>query len=79
MITSIRPDAGLMLQLADDVRGRAGLPDLSDNYVDFPTSQFRVGQLVHCFVLSLDKEKTAEVSLRKSRYLFYLFLSVLDK
>ena len=67
---------GLVLRLPDNVRGAAGLTDLSDGYVDYPTAGYEVGHLVLCFILNYNEdEKRADVSLRKSRYLFLFRLT----
>ena len=68
---------GLVLRLADNVRGAAGLTDLSDGYVDYPTAGYEVGHLVRCFILKYnEEEKRADVSLRNSRYCLYILLNV---
>ena len=70
VITAVRPEMGIVLKLANNVRGAAGLTDLSDGYVDYPTTGFEVGHLVRCFILAYnEEEKRADVSLRKSRYI----------
>ena len=61
VITAVRPEMGLVLRLADNVRGAAGLTDLSDDYVDYPTAGYEIGHLVRCFILKYNEaEKRAE-------------------
>ncbi|XP_060066718.1 protein RRP5 homolog [Ylistrum balloti] len=61
---------GLELQLALSLgyKGLASCTDLLDTYTDNPLRSYKHGQIVHCCILSIDKDKKqCRVSLRQSR------------
>lgn len=68
LITCVRNDTGLVLQLADGIRGTVELTDMSDKFEDQPTALFKVGHVISVYVLEVDETaKRATLSLRTSR------------
>ena len=71
LIAHVHPGMGIKVRLANHIKGLADLTDLSDDYTDHPTLQYKVDQLVQCYVIKLDQDnKHAVVSLRKSRFVW---------
>lgn len=65
LVTCVRPETGLVLQLADGIRGTVDLTDLSSSYTNNPTSKFKVGSVIagHVQELNIMKQR-AVISLR---------------
>jgi len=68
LITCVRPDTGLVLQLLGNLRGRVDITDLSETYTDQPTSTHKVGDVIMGYVEELNAQKqSTKVSCRSQR------------
>ncbi|XP_056385651.1 protein RRP5 homolog isoform X2 [Hyla sarda] len=63
-VKTINPTSGLEISLPFGNTGKASLFHLGDCYADSPVTNFSVGMLVRCYILSV--EETIKLSLRKS-------------
>ncbi|TPX57769.1 hypothetical protein PhCBS80983_g03584 [Powellomyces hirtus] len=67
-IKKIEAGKGLVIQISPSMHGRVYLTDLSDAYEKDPITNYHVGNVVQCCVLSFDAEKhQLDLSLRDSR------------
>jgi len=57
----------LIVNLARGYRGNVVLTDISDDYEDMPTSNFKKNQLVQCCVIDCSDKRKCALSLRPSR------------
>ena len=77
LVTGVRNQLGLAIQLQHGFKGHVALPDISDTYKDDPTDGFYKNQFVQCYVIHCDKKKKEKcsLSLRKSRFVDDLFVT----
>ncbi|XP_051472658.1 protein RRP5 homolog isoform X1 [Apus apus] len=66
MITKLTPHIGLTIALPSGKIGRVSIFHLSDTYMENPLSDFKVGKIVRCYILSNENGKI-QLSLRQSR------------
>ena len=67
VISNIKKETGLVVQLPEGGKGLIGLTDIADEYKDDPTSKFKIGQCIDCYIVSCKKKNKCYLSLRKSR------------
>ncbi|KAJ3219810.1 Protein RRP5, partial [Clydaea vesicula] len=66
IISDIKKESGLTVQLGARSYGRVHLTDIRDKFTDNPTKGFIKGELVNCFILNKTDDKI-DLSLRPSR------------
>ena len=52
VISNIKKETGLVVQLPEGGKGLIGLTDIADEYKDDPTSKFKIGQCIDCYIVS---------------------------
>ncbi|XP_040462139.1 protein RRP5 homolog isoform X2 [Falco naumanni] len=66
MVTKVIPHIGLTIALPGGKTGKVSIFHLNDTYMDNPLSDFKVGKIVRCYILSHENGKI-QLSLRQSR------------
>ncbi|XP_069720305.1 protein RRP5 homolog [Phaenicophaeus curvirostris] len=66
MVTKVTPHAGLTVALPGGKTGKVSVFHLSDTFTENPLSDFKLGKIVRCYILSNENGKI-QLSLRQSR------------
>ncbi|XP_053927644.1 protein RRP5 homolog [Cuculus canorus] len=66
MVTKVTPHAGLTVALPGGKTGKVSVFHLSDMFTENPLSDFKLGKIVRCYILSNENGKI-QLSLRQSR------------
>ncbi|OXB58266.1 hypothetical protein ASZ78_010460 [Callipepla squamata] len=66
MVAKIIPHVGLSITLPGGKTGKVSVFHLSDKYTESPLSDFKIGKVVRCYILSNENGKI-QLSLRQSR------------